>query len=671
MSTAFIDLDTAAKRSGRSVGHLSRQCRAKWSAAQLAELRPPPGGGKPAWHVREDADPAFARVKAADQIGTDLRPFTQAQRDGAMWRFRMLQEWDRFCAHATALNYDRVRATNTFVERKLIEGTRVSRTQLYEWAEKYRTGGLAALVDRRGVRSAAPAADPFLEEVKRLYLSPRQPKLTLCRELAAHRAAEAGWAVRNYKACQRAVAEIEAAVVYKLRGGEEAYVNHAEPYLERDYTTLESNELWCSDHHQFDVVVRDGDRLLRPWLTAFQDLRSRKIVGWRVYGHDPNSDAILTVFRAAVLAHGVPTGLLIDNGKDYDCAALNGRTKRDRWAMRKVRVELDPDKAAGLFGELGVAVQHAQPYHGQSKPIERWFGTVETKTTVWATYCGNSPAAKPEDLQLQLERGNAPTLADFAAWFDAWVIEFNAGHAHQGQGMDGQTPDQVYRANLHTVRTARSSLLDLLCLKRVGPVKVQQNGVTVDGLRYGQFEPALQRLLGEQVVLRVDERDVTRVQVYDLADRFVCLAPCNQAVPFNASKQELREALGAKRKSRKLLKEYTEQRPRLADDLPETMLRQAAERAAAARAADPEPPPGPNVRPIRHALEGQLDAVQRAADAAQGRQAVGAESVPLPSRFAYPLPVEPAAPRGVADVVAPSFRQLMAGTPTDGGDRHE
>jgi putative transposase len=279
---------------------------------------------------------------------------------------------------------------------------------------------------------------------------------------------------------------------------------------------------------------------------------------------------------------------------------------------------------------------------------------------------------KPEDLQLQIERGNAPALADFAAWFDQWVVEFNAGHAHQGQGMDGLTPDQVYRANLHTVRTAQASLLDLLCLRKIGPVKVGQNGVTVDGLQYGQFEPSLQRLLGRQVVLRVDERDVSRVQVYDLDDRFVCLAPSNVAVPFGAGKQELREAMGAKRQAGKLLKDYTEQRPRMADDVPDIMLRQAAERAAAAKAANPEPPPGPNIRPVRHTLEEQLDAVQRASEAAQGRRAVGAESVPLPSRLLmHPLPAEPASGHGTAEVVAPSFRQLMAGAPRMGGDGHE
>ncbi len=662
----YIDLETAAKRSGRVVGHLSRQCRDKWAAAGLAEQRKPASGGKPTWYVREDADPTFARVKRADQVGTDLRQFSEAQRKAALRKRRILAEWDTFCGHALAMGYDRGRATNTFIERLLIDSNeRVSRTQLYEWADRYRAGGPAALVDRRGCKPKDDdAPDPFLAEVVRLYLSTHKPKLAVCREMTLHKAAQHGWTARNYKACYRAVQAIPAAVVYKMRHGEEAYVNNAEPYHERDYTTLESNEVWCSDHHQFDVVVRDGGRHLRPWVTAFEDMRSRKVVGWHVYAHDPNSDAIFSVFRRAVIDHGIPQGLLIDNGKDYDCYALNGRTKRDRWTKHKVRVELDPEKASGLFGELGIAVGHALPYHGQSKPIERWFGTVETKTVVWPTYCGNSPAEKPEDLQLAIERGKAPTLADFAAWFDAWVVEFNAGHSHSGQGMDGQTPNQVYAANLHRVRTARVELLDLLCLKKVGPVKVGQNGVTYNGLRYGQHVLAIQRMLGQQVTLRVDERDVTRVQVYAADGRFVCIAQSNDQLPFKTAAQDLRAASAAKRKSRELLKEYKEARPRLADDLPELILQQAAARAAAARAeaSTVPPPPGPNISPFRHALEEQLDAVQRASESASSRQAVGAESAPLPGRFLYGQ--TPAATDAGPAPAAASFRSLM-------GDAHE
>jgi hypothetical protein len=86
-------------------------------------------------------------------------------------------------------------------------------------------------------------------------------------------------------------------------------------------------------------------------------------------------------------------------------------------------------------------------------------------------------------------------------------------------------------------------LLDVLMLKPTKPVKVTQNGVTWQGLRYGQYEPALQQRLGQDVVLRIDDQ-VSRVQVWTTDGKFVCVAPANARVPANATQAQLREAIG-------------------------------------------------------------------------------------------------------------------------------
>jgi hypothetical protein len=64
---AWIDLPTAAARSGRHPRHLARLCRENLKAAGLAMLRQPAGGGKAVWFVRSDADPSFAGVRPADE----------------------------------------------------------------------------------------------------------------------------------------------------------------------------------------------------------------------------------------------------------------------------------------------------------------------------------------------------------------------------------------------------------------------------------------------------------------------------------------------------------------------------------------------------------------------------------------------------------------------------
>jgi putative transposase len=203
---------------------------------------------------------------------------------------------------------------------------------------------------------------------------------------------------------------------------------------------------------------------------------------------------------------------------------------------------------------LGVKVQHCWPYHGQSKPIERFFGTVENDTRVWPTYCGNSTANKPVDLQLQLERGNAPSMKEFAERFDAWIGTFNATGSN-AQGLDGKSPDRVFAQSLATKRTATPEMLDALCLARTKPVKVMQNGVMYSGMRFGQYD--LVRHVGQEVVLAVDERDLGQVPVWSLDGKFLAIAHVNKKLPFKATTQELREALGEKRKARKAMQDIT------------------------------------------------------------------------------------------------------------------
>jgi hypothetical protein len=670
--TRWIDLATAAKRSGLSASQLSRKCGDVWFGLGLARIEPPTGGGKKRWIVREDADERFAPVVLPDRMSFDLRTLSDTQRAGVLLRESLLTEWSAAKREAFDAGRNEERATDAFLDRlETTRGISLSRSTLYRWHRQFRDEGRAGLLDGRGAPDSADDGaagdDPFLSYVRALWLAPGKPAARSCWFAGKQRAVDNGWAWKAYRTTARYLKSIPDRAKVKLREGSDAYTAKCEPSIERDYTTLHTNEQWVGDHHQFDVVVNDRGRTVRPWLTAWMDMRSRMIVGYCIYPHDPNQNSILSALRAGILEHGIPDLLYVDNGKDFDSYAFHGRTKRQR---RRGRVQLDAAHAKGILGQLGCEARFCWAYHGQSKPIERWFRTVEDRFgKTFATYCGNKPENRPEQHADRVARGEAVDLTDFVAEFARWIeVDYHAA-PHLGHGMDGRSPTQVFQAswNGHPKRTASRDLLDLLLAKPQKPVKVGKNGVRWAGLTYGQYEPALNERWGQEVYLRVDERDVTSVQVWSPDDRFICLAACNEKVPANATEQQKREATARKKHASKLHRQYRRARLSIGDSTADYMIRGAAEEHARNRpATPPDAPTGPTaIKPLRTPFEVELVKVQREREARRepDRIAVGAES--MVEGFAYTPPVRPAGFAGTSndgDDLSPavSFHELMA-----------
>jgi transposase InsO family protein len=644
----WIDLETAAKRSGLSAGHLARRCRLEWSAKGQARLARPPEGGKSCYYIRADADPAFASVKFPEQMPFDPRGLNAEQRADVFDRRRILDNWQTALRARFSLGFTEAQVTEQFLSRLLAdEGRDLSPRTLFRWQSNYRAEGMAGLVDRRG-QSSASATDspgcPFLEAVEIYYLTPRKLSKKVCWEMAMLKAQENSWLSKGYRATCLHLDKLDPRVVTLKREGVEKYKTKMEPSITRDYTNLHTNEQWVGDHHQCDLFVIDPNnagKFVRPWLTAWEDMRSRKIVGWCIAAHDPNQNSILSALRSGILANGIPELLYVDNGKDFGAKVFHGTTKLQRRTAPS-KLNLNTTHIKGILEHLQCEARFAWPYHGQSKPIEPWFGTLEDRfCRTFATYCGNTTEHKPEDLQRRLEKGEAPTLAELTSAFEQWLEhDYNAKAGHSGQGMEGRSPNQAFDEswNGHAKRTTSEGMIDLLLMKSSQTLRVRKNGVTFGGLQYGQF--VLAPHFGKEVYLRIDERDISRVLVFDITDRFICAAPVNRLLPANATEQEKREALAEHKHRQKIFRDYHKARPRMTEDLTDTMIRAANSRNA--KRAEDGPthrPDGPSIRPLRSTLEDQLIGVQEAIERPM-RIAVGAESMSEPA--------------------APSFARLMA-----------
>jgi hypothetical protein len=172
------------------------------------------GRGKPAWHVHSDADPLFSAVKFPEWT-SGLTQLTGRQRQVVLERKRILMEWRAARVRASSI----ADGTRLFLTRlKAQRGVKISAETLYGWERKYRASGEAGLIDGRSARSnQTEEDDPFLAEVRRLWLSKRKPKLTACVEIAGIEARKQGWAQASYARCQRDIARLPRAVVLVFR----------------------------------------------------------------------------------------------------------------------------------------------------------------------------------------------------------------------------------------------------------------------------------------------------------------------------------------------------------------------------------------------------------------------------------------------------------------------
>lgn len=638
-----LDAEATCPLLGIGPRQFERLCKGPWAQQGKAFQERPADGGKARWVVLRSADPRLAANPFPQYIAPDLAALTEAQRCALAQRGAILAAWREACAAAIRAGGTRAEGTEKYLRQIRAEGLEISASTLYAWEERYRAGGVNEIKDRRWSKGEAPADRRMLEFAAQEWLRDKNGmKARSFFELAEAEAKKQGWRLWSYRSTLRHLQSIPMGQQLYLRGGKTAFNDRGAAYLERDYSTLASNELWNSDHHVCDVMVRTGEKIdpqtgvvkythERPWLTAWQDCRSRKIVGFVVYLGDPNSDRIIFALGRAVRVHGVPINGAVDNGKDFDSYALHGRTKKER----RSRKAIDPKRIAGAFALLDIKVSNVQPYHGQSKPIERFFGTFEDRFGKrWLTYCGRSPEHKPEGLQDRLDAGKAPTLEEFAAAVGEWIENGYNAREHTGDGVDGKTPDQCWAENLAVKRTAPEANLDVLLWAQSKPVKVTRNGVRWNGLAYGQYQEELYPYMGQQVTLRVDPEDVARVAVWTMEGKFICIAPANRKVPANAGKALLREAIAENKADGKKRRGYHAVRMRMHEDLTDRMARLEAEKKKAQRVPPDDGTPAA-IRPIRTPIDGELPALQRALEQSDVRRKAVGDGTPHPAQFEY------------------------------------
>jgi hypothetical protein len=559
-------------------------------------------------------------------MNKELQNIPANKREEALRRLALVEGFKRHAAAAKDQGITRGQAENAYVATT--EGL-TART-LRRWIMRYREQGLIGLVDGRGCGESngeTISAEAF-ELFKSLWLKQQQPTVKMVWEVVKYVNADEGrqWRIPPMRTMHTLVNKrIPLAVQVLHREGVAAYEAKCAPYIQVDPDSVEPGQWWVGDHHQLNCWIRHRNRWIRPWLTAWMDMRSRELVGWYM-SECPNQTTVLVAMRRAIEKHGPPESVKIDNGKDYDSQMWTGTTKAKRRAAKAGYI--DTEMVAGIYAMMDIAVSFAIPYHPQSKSIERLFDTVDIQfTKTIATYCGKDAARKPDALEHLLKSADgiaeAYSLEEFSELFGEYA-KIYSNTVHTGWGMKGKTPAQVL-SQRSSRRVLKEGVLDLLMRVWSGELKIGKNGVRFRGLWYGQYDSELLVRQGRKVRVSYNPDDLSTVDVYDAVTwKLITVAEQNQLVAYGDAvpEGEIRDAMAKKSRALKLCKGQVDKQLTANMDL--ASLAMKARRLAA------EPDPGParvaSIRPVKTPLDGQVKKHERQRAVKAVRKAAGAEA---------------------------------------------
>ena len=94
-----------------------------------------------------------------------------------------------------------------------------------------------------------------------------------------------------------------------------------------------------------------------------------------------------------------------------------------------------------------------------------------------------------------------------------------------------------------------------MLLRTSKPVRVGRRGVTLKlhGLELDFYTPELVNMrMKEKVYVRYDPEDLSSVRVYDMEDRFLCVAPQNKLTAgYLENQEQIADLMAAKRRAEK------------------------------------------------------------------------------------------------------------------------
>ncbi|EIJ2890768.1 Mu transposase C-terminal domain-containing protein [Salmonella enterica] len=405
----------------------------------------------------------------------------------------------------------------------------------------------AALVDGRGASRRNVHKSEFDEDAWQFliadYLRPEKPAFRKCYERLELAAREHGWSIPSRATAFRRIQQLNEAMVVACREGEHALM-HLIPAQQRTVEHLDAMQWINGDGYLHNVFVRwfNGD-VIRPKTWFWQDVKTRKILGWRCDVSE-NIDSIRLSFMDVVTRYGIP--------EDFHITIDNTRGAANKWltggAPNRYRFKVKEDDPKGLFLLMGAKMHWtsvvAGKGWGQAKPVERAFGVggleeyVDKHPALAGAYTGPNPQAKPDnygdravDAELFLK-----TLAEGVAMFNARTgreTEMCGGKLSFDDVFEREYARTIVRKPTEEQKRMLLLPAEAVNASRKGEFALKVGG-SLKGAKNVYYNMALMNAGVKKVVVRFDPQQLhSTVYCYTLDGRFICEAECLSPVAFN------------------------------------------------------------------------------------------------------------------------------------------
>jgi putative transposase len=243
-------------------------------------------------------------------------------------------------------------------------------------------------------------------------------------------------------------------------------------YLQFEAT--EANNLWQGDILHGPMVLTEEGKDCRAKVVCWLDDHSRYVCHLEAFA-DERLPAVETALKRAILKHGLPIRILVDNGKVYSCKSF-----------------------LLACSQLGIQKIHSAPYHPESKgKIERFFRTLR------------------DGLLNELENVEKITLERLNRLLQAWLANYHS-RSHSSLKM---APAQRYKPPLHrpvSLQNLEESFWqwDLRLVSPQGRIEFSGNHYFTD-----------LSLAGQRLVVRYDPYDLSRIILWRDGRRLAEAAP--------------------------------------------------------------------------------------------------------------------------------------------------